>query len=328
MKMGWIGFHIEGVIALRAVLERGFQIAACITLRPDLAGKRSGAADYKPLCQEFGIPCYEVANINDDKSIGILKELSLDVAFVIGWSQIVRPHVLKLVRVGMIGAHASLLPHNRGRAPINWALIKGEEETGNSLIWLAEDVDSGDIIEQEVIPITFYDTCASLYKQVAESNKEMILRVIPKLLAGEQPKYRQSHMNEENLPVRRPEDGLIQWFISGVEIYNFVRALTRPYPGAFSWLDGKLWTIWQCALLPETCFPEAQAGEVIGPVRSPIEGSCGQVVACGKGSIILLELESDDGELLSGYRLSDQQWHGKVWRDGEQEYIGDRCASR
>jgi methionyl-tRNA formyltransferase len=94
--------------------------------------------------------------------------------FVIGWTQILRPETLKLATIGMIGAHASLLPHNRGRAPINWALIRGEKQTGNSLIWLAEDVDSGDIIDQTVIPISPYDTCASLYTRVGESNKEMI----------------------------------------------------------------------------------------------------------------------------------------------------------
>src|SRR6266540_4112829 len=266
MRIGWIGFHVEGILALRTALERGFRIEAFITLRPDLAAKRSGVADYTCLCWEFEVPLYEIANINDNRSLALLKELSLDVAFVIGWSQIVRSEALKLVRVGMIGAHASLLPHNRGRAPINWALIKGETQTGNTLMWLAEGVDSGDIIDQAVIPITSYDTCASLYERVAESNKEMILRVIPKLLAGERPGRPQPYIDELNLPGRRPEDGLLDWSMSDIAVYNFVRALTRPYPGTFSWLDGKRWTIWHCAVLPEVCFPDAIAGQVMGPV--------------------------------------------------------------
>src|SRR2546425_825710 len=316
MRIGWVGFHIEGVLALRSALEQGYRIEAVITLKPELAANRSGAADYKSLCQEFEVPLHEVTNINDDESLNLLKNLSLDVAFVIGWSQIVRPEALKLVRGGMIGAHASLLPHNRGRAPINWALIKGAKKAGNSLIWLAEKVDGGDIIDQIVIPITPYDSCASLYERVAESNREMILRVIPKLLAGERPGSPQPHTDEPDLPGRRPKDGLLNWFMRDVEVYDFVRALTRPYPGAFSWLDGRRWTIWQCASLPDAFFPGATPGKIMGPVFSPVEGACGQAVACEKGAIILLELEDDDGKILHGHQLSDRRWEGKTWTDG------------
>jgi len=313
MRIGWIGFHVEGRLALRAVLEQGFGIEAFITLQPELAAKRSGAADYTSLCSEFGVPLYRVANINDDASRALLKELSLDVALVIGWSQIVRAEALRLVRLGMIGAHASLLPRHRGRAPINWVLIKGENQTGNTLMWLAEGVDSGEILDQSVIPITPYDTCASLYDRVAESNREMILRVLPKLLAGERPGRPQPAIDEPHLPGRRPEDGLINWSLNAGEVYNFVRALTRPYPGAFSWLAGRRWTIWHCGLLPEAAFPDAQMGQIVGPVFSPSEGACGQVVACGKGAVVLLELEGDDGEILAGRRLSSQPWRGQVW---------------
>jgi methionyl-tRNA formyltransferase len=313
MRLGWIGFHVEGLLALGAVLARGFPIEALLTLRPDLAAKRSGAADYTALCREFGVPVHEVANINDDASLRLLNDLSLDVAFVIGWTQIVRPEALRSVRVGMIGAHASLLPRNRGRAPINWALIRGEKQTGNSLIWLADGVDTGDIIAQTAIAITPFDTCASLYERVAESNREMILRVLPQLLRGDRPGQRQPSAGEPSLPGRRPADGLVDWSLSSIKVYNFVRALTRPYPGAFSWLDGRRWSIWQCALLPGGCFPGADPGRDLGPLVSPVESACGRVVACGQGAVVLLQVEGDNGEILEGRRLSQQPWEGKVW---------------
>ena len=151
MKFGWIGFHREGLPALQGVLERGYRVEAVLTLRPDLAAKRSGAAtDYWTLCREFGVPLHEVANINDQASLELLRGRDLDVVFVIGWTQIVRSPALRLARIGMIGAHASLLPRNRGRAPINWTLIRGEQQTGNSLIWLAEGVDQGHRIKMGV----------------------------------------------------------------------------------------------------------------------------------------------------------------------------------
>jgi methionyl-tRNA formyltransferase len=313
MRIGWVGFHMEGIPALRAVLEKGIGVEAVLTLKQDLAARRSGSANYDSVCRAFDVPLYEIANINDEASLELLRRLDLDVAFVIGWTQIVRPDALRLAKIGMIGAHASLLPHNRGRAPINWALIKGMKETGNTLIWLAEGVDSGDIIDQRPIPIMPYDTCASLYERVAETNRDMILEVIPKLMGGEKPGRRQPHTDEPNLPGRKPEHGLINWSGSNLEVYDFVRALTRPYPGAFSRLDGQRWTIWQCALLPGISSTAAAPGRVIGPMLSPVDGACGQVIGCGQGAIALLEIESESGEILSGRRLSDQQWEGKSW---------------
>lgn len=317
MRIGWIGFHREGVLALKSLLEQGVRLEAVITLHPTLAAKRSGAADFTSLCQHYNIPLFEIANINDKDSIKLLSDLSLDLAFVIGWSQIVRSDALNLVRMGMIGAHAALLPHNRGSAPVNWALIRGEKHTGNSLIWLAENVDEGEIIDQVAIPITLYDTCASIYQQVAESNKEMILRVIPKLLAGEHPGRTQHQCEEAILPRRHPNDGLVDWTKESTDVYNLVRALTRPYPGAFSWLYGNRWLIWQCALLPDSHHFYGKPGEIIGQVVSPVEAACGQIVACGKGVITILELMGDNGESLSGYRLSDQPWKGKMWTNGQ-----------
>jgi methionyl-tRNA formyltransferase len=313
MRIGWVGFHLEGVPALRGVLERGFPVEAAITLKPELAARRSGAADYAPVCSKYGVPLYRVANINDDEALRLLGDLSLDLVFVIGWTQIVRPAALRLARVGMIGAHASLLPHNRGRAPINWALIRGEKQTGNSLMWLAEGVDAGDVIDQMAFPVTPYDTCASLYEKVAETNRRMILRSLPKLLAGERPGRPQPHDGTPVLPGRRPEDGLVDWSRPAAEVYDFLRALTRPYPGAFSWLDGKRWRLWQGSLWPDACSMNARPGQVIGPVYSPVAGACGQVVACGQGAVALLEIEGDDGQTLGGPALSDQPWKGKVW---------------
>lgn len=313
MRIGWIGFHFEGILALQSLLEDGIKIECVISLKEEFLKKRSGDVNYEGLCKRYNIPFYKIGSINDQESIHLLKNLSLDLAFVIGWSEIIGSEALSTVKLGMIGAHASLLPHNRGSAPINWAIIKGEKETGNSLIWLAEGLDSGDTIDQVSFPITIYDTCYTLYKKVAESNLEMIRRVLPKLFNGERPGKPQNHIDEPVLPRRRPKDGVIHWENDSESIYNFVRALTKPYPGAFSRLGGKKWTIWNCALLPDVCSSTLIPGYIIGPMISPIESACGQIVGCGRGSIVLLELEGEDGAVLSGHNLIKQEWSGKVW---------------
>src|SRR5437764_13734923 len=228
MRFGWVGFHLEGIPALQGVIEAGVPIQAVFTLRPDVAATRSGAAGYRSLCQRFGVPLHEIVHINDAASRELLKSLALDVVFVIGWSQILGPETLALARVGMIGAHASLLPQNRGSAPINWALIRGECVGGNSLLWLAESVDAGAVIDQTQFPITPYDTSASLYGRVAVSNRDMILRLLPRLLRGERAGTPQPRADAGVLPRRRPADGLITWDQDARAVYNFVRALTKP----------------------------------------------------------------------------------------------------
>lgn len=313
MRFAWIGFHAEGIPALEALLAAQAPIATIITLTPDTRARRAAGADYRPLAERYGVPLHEVSDINGEEARRVLFELQPDVVFVIGWHQILKGETLRLARIGMVGAHASLLPHNRGSAPINWSIIRGESRTGNSLIWLAEDVDSGDVIDQTEFPITPYDTCATLYEKVAASNRAMLLRLVPRLLAGQRPGRRQLLTDVPVNPRRRPKDGLVDWTQPSRNVYDFIRALTRPYPGAFSMLDGQTWKIWQAALAPARCAPEAQPGDLVGPVVSPVSAACGQLVACGEGALILLELEAPDGTVLRGRPLGDQPWKGKRW---------------
>jgi methionyl-tRNA formyltransferase len=315
MRMAWVGFHAEGVPALAALLAAGAPIGGVLTLAPEQAARRSGVADYAGVCSQFGVPLHYVADVNGDPAVAVLTALAPDVLFVIGWHQILRPHVLALPKVGTIGAHASLLPKNRGSAPINWALINGERHTGNTLIWLAPDVDAGDIIDQTEFAVTPYDTCATLYRKVADSNRDMLLALLPALLTGERPGTPQILDDAPVLRRRRPVDGRVNWSVSSRVLYDFVRALTRPYPGAFSILDGTSFRIWSAALPPITETSPAVPGAVLGPVVSPVPEACGQAVATGRGTIVLLELEAADGTVLRGPALSEQRWIGKVWSD-------------
>src|SRR5437867_973729 len=187
MRFGWVGCHAEGLSALEALLAARTPITGAITLHSELAAQRSGAVDYAPVCTRYGIPLARVGSINEPDGLAALRTLDADVVFVIGWSQILRPAALRLARTGMIGAHASLLPQLRGSAPINWALIRGERQTGNSLIWLAEDVDQGAIIDQTAFCITPYATCASRFKRSPPPNRAMLLRLLRRHLPADRP---------------------------------------------------------------------------------------------------------------------------------------------
>lgn len=315
LKIAWIGFHQEGIPALRGLLESGIVLESVITLEQSALVKRSAAAGYADVLAPFGVALHEVSNINDASSVSLLASLDLDLLLVIGWSQILHHDALATARLGVIGAHASLLPHNRGSAPINWALIRGDTTAGNTLIWLTDGVDEGSIIDQMEFPVTQYDTCETLYQKVAETNHRMIERILPQLFSGRKPGRRQPHTNETLLPRRRPADGLLDWNQPAQQVYDFVRALTRPYPGAFSILDGQRWIIQSCALLPDPGIGSATAGMILGPVVSPSAAACGLAVACSRGTVVILELESPDGQILSGTALSDTNWTGKLWKN-------------
>jgi methionyl-tRNA formyltransferase len=312
LRIGWIGFHQEGIRALQGLRDAGVPLVAVITLNEPAAAKRCATAEYSDVLEGWNVPLHHVHNINDEQTIQLLSVMNLDLLLVIGWSQILSSAALATARIGAIGAHASLLPHNRGSAPINWAILRGEQTTGNTLIWLADNVDEGQIIDQIEFPISPYDTCETLYQKVAESNHIMIQRALPMLLAGECPGVPQPPSDEPLLARRRPADGLLDWHQSAVNVYNFIRALTRPYPGAFSFLDGRRWIIQSAALLPGSLECDVP-GTVIGSVVSPVAESCGQVVACGSGCMLILEIEADDGSILKGSSLSDCDWTGKVW---------------
>ena len=324
MRIAWIGFHQEGLPALDALLRQRIDVAAVITLQQDAAQRRSGAVDFDELCHQYNIPLHRIRHINDADSIELLRSLELDIAFVIGWSQIVGSEALNSTRLGMIGAHASLLPRNRGSAPINWSIIRGERETGNSLIWLAENVDQGDLIDQRVFDISAFDTCESLYGKVAKSNRDMILDVIPKLAAGIHVGRQQPKTNEPLLPRRRPEDGLVDWTQPVNKVYDFVRALTHPYPGAFSYLDGEHIQIWKAASVPLPTGSVAP-GMCAGAVTSPESAACGQLVACADGFLNLLEVEDETGRVWSGPELATLDWSNKHWTN--EQSISHRRAS-
>ena len=311
MNIVWIGFHEEGLPAFKATLENGNKVSAFITLDEDAYAKRSaGSRDYESFCQKYGVEYFTVSTIKGDAAYEIIKNSKPDLLVVLGWSEILPSKLLQIPTIGTIGTHAALLPHNKGSAPINWAVIHGEKVTGNTMMWLSEKVDSGFIIDQIEFPITMYDTCKTLYDQVAETNAVMLQRLISKLKAGVKPVLDISNENSEPiLPRRRPKDGLLDWQQSAEEIYNFIRALTIPYPGAFTFWNGKKYIIWKANILP--LATGVDAGVILGKSYGFSDNSCGFVVGTTTNAILITEIEDENGIVYSGKELNDLNLEGE-----------------
>lgn len=311
MNILWIGCHEEGILAFKETLEKGKYVSAFITLNEESFAKRSaGSRVYKAYCNQYNVPYYTVPTIKGDEAFHIIWEKQPDLVVVLGWSEILPERLLDIPKIGTVGTHAALLPHNRGSAPINWALIHGEKTTGNTMMWLSKEVDSGPIIDQIEFPITPYDTCKSLYDQVAVTNAVMLSKLIRELEKGIKPILPIKNVsNEPMLPRRRPKDGLIDWEMKGEEIYDFIRALTDPYPGAFTFLNGDKWIVWKASVLPIECG--IKHGEIIGNVFGFADNSSGIIVGTKTNVIFITELESEDGIRYSGKSLNDLNLKGK-----------------
>ena len=310
MRITWIGNHEEGIFAFRKTIEKN-GVSAFVTLDEKAFGRMSaGSREYLDICDKNNIPVYFVDTIKGDRAYEIISAEKPDLLVVLGWSEILPERLLNIPTIGTVGTHASALPHNRGSAPINWALIHGEKTTGNTMMWLTKDVDAGEIIDQIKFPITLFDTCKTLYERVAETNAEMMVSLIEALKKGIIPKQSIENKSDEPiLPRRRPSDGILCWNKSGKEIYDFIRALAKPYPGAFAFLNGKKYIIWKASVLPITSCEEP--GTILGMGYGYGDNGSGICVATNDNVIWITEIEDENGNCFFGQSLYELDLKGE-----------------
>lgn len=309
MRITWVGNHEEGVIAFRKIVKTN-GVDAFITLDEGAFSKRSaGSRDYIEICKENNIPFFFVETIKGEQAYKIISAQKPDLLVVLGWSEILPERLLEIPTIGTIGTHASLLPHNRGSAPINWALIHGEEMTGNTMMWLSKDVDAGVIVNQIEIPISRFDTCKTLYERVAETNAEMLIKLIDSLNNGIKPVVPiKNETHEPILPRRRPKDGLINWDQSAIHIYDFIRALTKPYPGAYTFLNGKKYLIWEATVLP--LVSGESPGTILGSGYGFAHNGSGICIATKDNAMWITLVEDEMGNEYLGKNLYELNLKG------------------
>ena len=205
--------------------------------------------------------------------------------FVVGWSQLVREPFLAAAGRAVYGMHPALLPRHRGRAPIPWAILTGLARTGVTLFEITDPTaDSGPIVGQMEVPIAPDETATTLYASLAEAHLELIRTCVPQIVAGTSPSLPQDPRRASTWPKRTPLDGIIDWETRAPYLYDWVRAQTRPYPGAFTWLDDEKVVVWRA--LPVELSGTARAGTVVEARPG------GPVVACGDGGLLLEEFET------------------------------------
>lgn len=248
MRFGFVTCVELGLSCMQAIYDAGGHLDLAITLPDDRAVSKSGRVYLDTFCNAHAIPLIKSPNINDETVISAVREHEIDWLFIIGWSQIAHAEILAAPTRGALGMHPTLLPEGRGRAAIPWAILKGLHQTGVTLFKMDGGVNTGDIIAQRVIPMHPLIDAAELYAKVDEAHVNLMRELFPRLLADRVKASPQDHAHATEWPGRKPEDGRIDPNGSVFEAERLVRAVTRPYPGAFLDTDRGRMIVWKAEI--------------------------------------------------------------------------------
>ena len=223
--------------SLRMLVKEGYNIVAVVTTpdKPAGRGQKMHESDVKLTAKELGLPILQPEKLRDEEFLAALKALDIDLGIVIAFRML--PEVVwAMPKYGTFNLHASLLPQYRGAAPINWAIINGEKQTGITTFLLNHEIDKGAIIEQQAVDILPEDNIGSLYDKLMHCGAGLVLRTVDKIAEGGYETIEQMHVDENTLrpaPKIFKEDGRVDWSRNVVDIHNLVRGLS-PYPAAWS----------------------------------------------------------------------------------------------
>jgi methionyl-tRNA formyltransferase len=254
------------------VLDFGLNLVGVYTQpdRPSGRGNKLTPPPVKRLAESCGIPVHQPLKLRAPEVVEELRTLAPDLIVVVAYGQILPKSVLEIPRHGCINVHASLLPHYRGAAPINKAIIDGETETGITTMLMDVGLDTGDMLVKLATPIGPFETAGELHDRLALLGREAIEETLRQLCAGTLEPQKQDDSQSCYAPLLKKEDGRIDWSRSAVEIHNQVRGLD-PWPGAYTTLDGE--TLKLAATAPEDGGGEP--GTVLAAAADGIRVACG-----------------------------------------------------
>lgn len=263
MRIVFMGTPDFSVPALNALAEGGHEIVAVVT-QPDKPKGRGKAVLMPPVKEralELGIPVYQPVRVKKDEAFQEeLRRLAPDVMVVIAFGQILPKSVLDIPKYGCVNIHASLLPKYRGAAPIQWAVIDGEKETGITTMMMDEGLDTGDMLEKVVIPLNAKETGGSLHDKLSQAGGRLILSTLEKLQDGTLVRTPQGETDTCYASMLQKTMGDIDWSRDAVSIERLIRGL-NPWPSAYTGCQGKTLKIWDAAVSEETI--PGQEGQIV-----------------------------------------------------------------
>jgi UDP-4-amino-4-deoxy-L-arabinose formyltransferase/UDP-glucuronic acid dehydrogenase (UDP-4-keto-hexauronic acid decarboxylating) len=293
MKAVVLAYHDMGCAGIEALLRHGIDIAAVFTHKDDPRENVwfGSVAEFAAL---RGIPVYAPEDINHPIWISKLKAMAPDILFSFYYRNMVKQSVLDIPPKGCLNLHGSYLPKYRGRCPVNWVLANGEKETGVTLHYMTPRPDDGDIVAQRKVAIAEDDTALTLFRKMVAAAGQTLDEAAPALVQGMAKRLPQDHGKASYFGGRKPADGLIDWNKSATEVRNLIRAVTRPYPGAFTHVGDRKLLVWSATRM------EGGKGQAAGTLLStnPL------TVACGEEALRIELAQPDGGVAMAGEQVA------------------------
>jgi methionyl-tRNA formyltransferase len=270
-------YHDVGVRCLKTLLSAKIEVPLVVTVRDD-PKESPWFASVADTAREYGLPVVTPEDANGVEFMERVAQLQPDFIFSFYYRSMLGAPLLRGASRGALNMHGSLLPKYRGRAPVNWAILNGERETGATLHYMVERADAGDIVDQLAVPILEDDDAREVFGKVTAAAEIVLARSLPGLIAGDAPRRPQPIEPGQYFGRRRPEDGRIDWDLPAVRIHNLVRAVAPPFPGAFTQVDGQPWWIHRTRVEPRIIMPSERA-RLFGA-----QGAC--YAACSDGGVL------------------------------------------
>ena len=286
MKILFIGCVRSSYILLNELINSKVDVCGVITKKE--SKYNSDFYDLTPLCVSNHIEYIYSENTKEISTIEFIKNKKPDLIYCFGWSYLLGKEIIDLAKLGVVGFHPAMLPMNKGRHPLIWALALGLESTGSTFFMIDEKADNGDIISQVEVPIEISDDAQILYDKIMQVAKKQVIQITKAFFEGSQVYVKQSRDKSNVWRKRSKVDGKIDFRMSSLGIYNLVRALTKPYVGAHFEFKGYEYKVWSVEILNcnEDDYKNLEPGKVINVSNSQII-----TVKTGDGIINLLEFD-------------------------------------
>lgn len=289
-------YHNVGVRCLKTLLAHGVDVPLVIT-HQDMPQEQIWFDSVAATAMDYGIPTIAPINPNDAALLARVNGCRPDFLFSFYYRLMLKAPLLALAPRGALNIHGSLLPKYRGRAPVNWALIHGETQTGTTLHYMTEKPDDGDIVAQTAVPILPDDTAKEVFDKVTVAAELTLHGAVPALVAGTAPRRAQDRAQATYFGGRKPEDGVIDWSRPAADIHNLVRAVAPPYPGARTRVRGRSARVLRSRIRD----PSAAATDT-----PSLRVDQGEIVAhCGGGGTLSIAALEIDGSAVTAATLAE-----------------------
>ncbi|MCI9525765.1 MAG: methionyl-tRNA formyltransferase [Lachnospiraceae bacterium] len=298
MKTIVIGSVVSSEVVLQKMIESNYPVDYVFSLDEQYAKDVSGYRPIHKLARQNQIPYKTFRKIEDSKNVEIIRQLKPDYIFVVGLSQLVKSDILEAASKGVIGFHPTPLPKFRGRAAMVWQVLLGVHESKCTMFLLDEGMDSGDILIQEPYIIEDTDYAKDIERKMCDAIGRMTEKLLPQLLEGTIQPVKQKEEEATYLLKRTPEDGRIDWGQPSEKIQRLIRAVSRPYPGAFSDYDGKHKVIFWKADYLENKKYYGISGQIAAVTEKYLD------IVCEDGLLRVYDYENiDEVRLLAGHKF-------------------------